>query len=369
MSARQADMSLDANTVDGAADGTAKSPVLAFNPLTWEDVQKKVSGIDVDGVLNALFGTRLIFQFEGARGFARVPSMDLVPESLWFVGDIHGDVLALLNSWEYIKQRSQECDKKPHVIFLGDIVDRGPHSHDSLLALFAMMVENPGQVGLIVGNHDIALGWDTSEHRFKSSVEPAEYADSLNLLLQDESGSRSGIEVGRETVAFMERCPRAVLLPDGLLVSHGGFPHSDLLASLQTPEDLNSEACLQDFVWLRASTRARRKIPNRSNRGCDFGSEDFAAFCEHMCALGVPVRRLLRGHDHYPERFCLHETSERYPVRTINTMCRWLDDEYSQAAPPIPCVAKYSPDQPPEIHRVEVRPEDVSKSFGLAGNE
>jgi hypothetical protein len=46
---------------------------------------------------------------------------------------------------------------------------------------------------------------------------------------------------------------------------------------------------LQDFVWLRAHPRARKRIPNRTTRGSEFGREDFAAFCDLATRLGRPV--------------------------------------------------------------------------------
>ena len=86
-------------------------------------------------------------------------------------------------------------------------------------------------------------------------------------------------------------------------------------------------ASRSDFVWLRVNATAPKKRPNRSNRGCEFGRDDFASFREHVGKLGLVVSRLVRGHDHVPERFEAYERFGANPVLTLNTMCRALDDE------------------------------------------
>jgi hypothetical protein len=151
-----------------------------------------------------------------------------------------------------------------------------------------------------------------------------------------------------------------VVLPDGLMLTHGGFPHTDLIDSLRCAADLGRPECLQDFVWLRASESARRKLPNRNNRGCEFGHEDFARFCQWtQYRLRPGVWRMLRGHDHVPERHLYYPRYRDYPVVTLNTMCRRLPDEWLDSPYPLACIARHVPGQLPEIHRLPIDPEEV----------
>jgi serine/threonine protein phosphatase 1 len=67
----------------------------------------------------------------------------------WFVGDIHGraDLLATLLDAVAREERA------PKVVFLGDIVDRGPASRDCLDLVQETLSSCPGS-RLILGNHD-----------------------------------------------------------------------------------------------------------------------------------------------------------------------------------------------------------------------
>lgn len=282
-----------------------------------------------------------------------------VPANLWFIGDLHGDLLALAHAWRYIHSQPRNGVDPPALLFLGDFIDRGPHSHDVLQFLFQRILENPGRVGVLPGNHDEELQYDAATGGFSSGVDPAEYAIWLS-----EHPDQRAIRLARLAIDFFRSRPRAIFLPDGLVIAHGGFPHTDLLERLQTPADFGRPECLQDFVWLRISANSPRKRPVRGIRGCEFGYEDFADFCRHSTEkLGIPVRRLLRGHDHVPDRFCEYAHYHATPVLTLNTMCRRLDDEWDAPEFPLACVARYVPGQLPEVHRLAIDQREIADAY------
>ena len=116
--------------------------------------------------------------------------------------------------------------------------------------------------------------------------------------------------------------PRAILFPDGLLATHGGFPLLDLqqkLAGSLTPEELfawlTRDECLQDFTWTRL-TRYKRKSPNRLTKGCSFGYEDFESFCK-LFPDGMPVRRMISGHEHIDGGWIVHPSYKINPACTL----------------------------------------------------
>ena len=288
-------------------------------------------------------------------------------EMLWYVGDLHGDLLALANAWAYIEAQSKVAGHDPYVLFLGDFLDRGGYGHETLIFLFRLIQKHPHRVGVLPGNHD-EITWDEGEQRFRSEVSPAEYTDELNAILgrgRRSQDDQDRIELGHLACDFFAKRPRAVFHPDGLLVAHAGFPHSDLLETLKTPDDLNSTACLQDYTWLRVSENAPRKRPNRGTKGCEFGYKNFSDFCQRATKIGIPTQRMLRGHEHPPRRYATYPKYSENEVMTINTMCRRLENESSLRVEQFPraCVARHVMDALPKIHRLLIDEAEIRAAY------
>jgi hypothetical protein len=338
-------------------------------PFDLAFAEVKRAGLGAVVAKKALTTPLLFFPERNGSRVHIIRDASLVPKNFWFVGDIHGDLLAFENAWRFINRTAESEGLEAHVVFLGDFIDRGKYNHEVLTRLFHIIVENPGRIGVIAGNHDEALSMDHVTGCFKSDVEPSEYAielnAQLNLLKLDSNNfdAQDRVEVGKQMVEFIARCPRAIFLPDGTMLSHAGFPHTDLLAAIQSLDDLDNSGCLQDFAWLRLSKTAPKKIPNRTTRGCEFGFKDFIQFCETMGHLGVPVQRLIRGHDHEAERYSLPTKYKTRPILTINSMGHKLEDEYNQEQFPMACVARHQPGFLPQIYRLPIEPAEVLVAF------
>lgn len=80
-------------------------------------------------------------------------TVDAAPaEPLWAIGDIHGCLDLLQRLIEHVQARGS--DQPPRVIFLGDYVDRGPHSRGVLDALVNLEGSSRIRAEFIRGNHD-----------------------------------------------------------------------------------------------------------------------------------------------------------------------------------------------------------------------
>jgi serine/threonine protein phosphatase 1 len=73
-----------------------------------------------------------------------------VTTELAFVGDVHGNLPALQGLWEALVRRDV-----PHVIFLGDYINKGARSADVLHELISHA--GAGHATLLAGNHETAL--------------------------------------------------------------------------------------------------------------------------------------------------------------------------------------------------------------------
>jgi hypothetical protein len=275
---------------------------------------------------------------------------------LWIVGDLHGDLLALEAALALIETEGQEA-APPNIVLLGDLFDDEGYGLEVLLRVFELVLERPGRVCVVVGNHDEALSWDGA--RFASSVSPGDFADFLNANLAHEWIEQAG----KLAVRFFGQAPHALFLPDGLLVAHAGFPLTDLHARLEETGDWNDAACLSDFTWTRAHPTARKKMPNRFTRGSQFGREDFDAFCGLSARLGRPVTHMVRGHDHVEEGYAIYPAYEAHPMLTTVALSRRLPRQAFGPYERVPSVARYVPGSIPKLYRLHVPAELVNSVF------
>lgn len=277
---------------------------------------------------------------------------------IWAIGDLHGDLLGLECCVAAIERAAEG---RPHlVVFLGDLIDDGPLSYDTMLRAMELFAGAPDRFALLVGNHDVALSFDETAAAFSSDVEPGDLADALNAM-QDQRA----VAAARAFVRLVARAPRALFLPDGTLAAHGGVPQSDLWTGLTTPADLDGRFCRDDFVWCRAHERAKRRLPSRGLRGAEFGREDFAEFCALASErLGLPTGRMLRGHDHFEQRFCLYELYAANPIVGVNAMCRRLERELFGPPARRPVVARWRAGETIDLFPVGVPEAAVAAMFG-----
>lgn len=281
---------------------------------------------------------------------------ELSDEPLWFIGDIHGDLLTLESALALIRRETgREHAGRARIVLLGDLFDDGGHGLETLLRVFELILERPRSVCLIAGNHDESLGYDGA--RFTATVSPADFSDFLNANLSHEWIGR----VGKLAIRLAANAPRALFFPDGLLVAHGGFPLSDLHAALAGGLDWNDPRCLVDFVWTRAHPRARKKIPNRVSRGSQYGYEDFAAFCAVAKSVGRPVTHMVRGHDHVEDRYEVPPAYAGTPVLTTVALSRRLERELFGTYVRVPTVARWSRGSLPQVYRLHI-PEQLIRS-------
>jgi hypothetical protein len=231
----------------------------------------------------------------------------------WFIlGDIHGDYYALRNAVEHIKSVCPEF----RLIFLGDLIDRGPHPMECLWYILNLANDYPQRILWIAGNHDEGVTYNEESNQFYSTVYPSEFINHLNSI---DPWVPFRKMFGLEYIELVANLPRAVLLPDGTLITHGGFPLVDLQNQLpetnNNVEWLNSPNALQDFTWTRI-TRYKMKLPNRASIGCSYGFDDFAKFCEVTNSF-FPTKRLVTGHNHPEGGYDRHANWLTNPALTL----------------------------------------------------
>jgi len=349
----------------------ATPPIVDVPELDWQAIRDAVDARAVrarmrasverlEVLLDSAGGPGMLFDADRAHAADRVIQVSATDDTspLWIIGDLHGDLLALEAALSQIRRHAaHNAGGAPRIIFLGDFIDDEGLALEVLVRVFELIVEAPGRVCVIAGNHDEALSYDGS--RFASSVAPSDFADFLNENLAHEWIERAG----KLALRLTAHVPRALFFPDGLLVAHGGFPLIDLHPALAETGDWNDPECLSDFVWARAHPKARRKMPNRFSRGSQFGYEDFADFCALSARLGRPITHMARGHDHVEERYAVYPAYQAHPVLTTVALSRRLNRERYGAYERAPTLALVVAGSLPQVHRLHPPSELIRAIF------
>ncbi len=153
----------------------------------------------------------------------------LISKSVILVGDIHGDFDSLLRCFGIWREKAE------HIIFLGDIVDRGSHQVETLATLLYVKKRHPEKVHLIRGNHETkqvcrTYGFMSEAKKFSKRT----FENSLKIFAQ---------------------LPYAMILNEKFFLVHGGIAkkkgkcpaHLDDLFELQkTP---NPDSLALQLLW------------------------------------------------------------------------------------------------------------------------
>ena len=129
-------------------------------------------------------------------------------------GDFHGqyqDMMRFFDLWRGPTEASQGGDIESYdYLFLGDYVDRGAHSLETICLLMALKVKYPGQIHLLRGNHE-----DGSINRVFG------FAEECEERLDDEIDDQ--YSVFRSINNLFEWLPLAGVIDDRILCLHGGI--------------------------------------------------------------------------------------------------------------------------------------------------
>jgi hypothetical protein len=335
-------------------------PVVDVEDLDWTAVRDRVDPARLHAGMRATVerlearldeqpGLGLLFDEDRATTTDRAICVrQLDPDTpVWIIGDLHGDLLALEAALALVR-REPPASVPARLVFLGDFFDDGGYGLEVLLRVFELILEAPESVCIVAGNHDIALQYTGAG--FTTTVSPSDFTELLNAYRAHEWITRAG----KIAVRLFATAPRALFLPDGLLITHGGFPLADLHTELRATGDWNDPRCLSDFTWTRAHPHARKKLPNRASRGSQFGYEDFAAFCALSTELGRRVTHMVRGHDHVDERFEIYPAYAAHPVLTTVALSRRLEREPFGAFERVPTIARWISAAVPQVYRLHV---------------
>ena len=223
-------------------------------------------------------------------------------ERVVFVGDTHGDLEATqLVVEQYFRPGTT-------LVFLGDYVDRGPHSRENLNYLLQLKVEQPKGIYLLQGNHE---AW--RDFPFY----PADFWESLNS---------KELAVYGETVA---KLPWAVATANGLLTLHAALPALNDLKAIHSIAYGSEEWWPMTWGdWQDAPGRFLGDRGGRPQFGRDYFQQQMGCFQKKV---------LVRGHQSNAPLFLFDDhcltifTSSAYAQRGRQVAIASLDREIRTA--------------------------------------
>lgn len=166
--------------------------------------------------------------------FLEQPTLLKLSPPVKIVGDIHGqfyDLLRIFNS----------CGYPPHTnyLFLGDYVDRGYKSLETILLLLCYKIKYPENFFMLRGNHESA-----------NITKIYGFYDECKRRLPLISGSH---KLWKNFVDVFNSLPIAATINDKIFCIHGGLS-PDLknlkqIEQIQRPTDIPDKGLLADLLW------------------------------------------------------------------------------------------------------------------------
>lgn len=190
--------------------------------------------------------------------FLAQPTLIELSPPVKIVGDVHGQYADLIRMFEM-------CGFPPQAnyLFLGDYVDRGKQSLETILLLLCYKIKYPENFFLLRGNHECANV--TRVYGF-----------------YDECKRRTNIKTWKTFIDVFNALPIASIVASKIFCVHGGLSPSlqsmDDIRRIQRPTDVPDYGLLNDLVWSDPSDTALDWEDNERGVSFCYGKSVINAF-------------------------------------------------------------------------------------------
>ncbi|KAH9659513.1 serine/threonine-protein phosphatase BSL3 [Citrus sinensis] len=203
-----------------------------LKPRGWKPPVRRQFFLDCNEIADLCDSAERIFSSE--------PSVLQLKAPIKIFGDLHGQFGDLMRLFDEYGSPSTAGDiAYIDYLFLGDYVDRGQHSLETITLLLALKVEYPNNVHLIRGNHEAA----DINALFGFRIECIE-----------RMGERDGIWAWHRINRLFNWLPLAALIEKKIICMHGGIGrsinHVEQIENLQRPITMEAGSIvLMDLLW------------------------------------------------------------------------------------------------------------------------
>ncbi|KFK26511.1 hypothetical protein AALP_AA8G258500 [Arabis alpina] len=175
-------------------------------------------------------------------------------------GDIHGQYQDLLRLFEY-----GGYPPSANYLFLGDYVDRGKQSLETICLLLAYKIRYPSKIYLLRGNHEDA---------------------KINRIygFYDECKRRFNVRLWKIFTDCFNCLPVAALIDDKILCMHGGLSpelqNLGQIREIQRPTEIPDNGLLCDLLWSDPDQKIQGWADSDRGISCTFGADKVAEFLD-----------------------------------------------------------------------------------------
>lgn len=161
--------------------------------------------------------------------FLNQPALLELDAPVKIVGDVHGQYTDLIRMFEMCG-----FPPKANYLFLGDYVDRGKQSLETILLLLCYKIKFPENFFLLRGNHECANV--TRVYGF-----------------YDECKRRCNVKIWKTFIDCFNTLPIAAIVAGKIFCVHGGLSpalsHMDDIRNIARPTDVPDYGLLNDLLW------------------------------------------------------------------------------------------------------------------------
>ncbi|EEE59591.1 hypothetical protein OsJ_11899 [Oryza sativa Japonica Group] len=266
-----------------------------LKPRGWKPPVRRQFFLDCNEIADLCDSAERIFSSE--------PSVLQLKAPVKIFGDLHGQFGDLMRLFDEYGAPSTAGDiAYIDYLFLGDYVDRGQHSLETMTLLLALKVEYPQNVHLIRGNHEAA----DINALFGFRIECIE-----------RMGERDGIWTWHRMNRLFNWLPLAALIEKKIICMHGGIGrsinHVEQIENLQRPITMEAgSVVLMDLLWSDPTENdsVEGLRPNARGPGLvTFGPDRVMEFCNNN-----DLQLIVRAHE------CVMDGFERFAQGHLITL-------------------------------------------------
>ncbi|KAK4255301.1 hypothetical protein QN277_008316 [Acacia crassicarpa] len=266
-----------------------------LKPRGWKPPVRRQFFLDCNEIADLCDNAERIFSSE--------PSVLQLRAPIKIFGDLHGQFGDLMRLFDEYGAPSTAGDiAYIDYLFLGDYVDRGQHSLETITLLLALKVEYPNNVHLIRGNHEAA----DINALFGFRIECIE-----------RMGERDGIWSWHRINRLFNWLPLAALIEKKIICMHGGIGrsinHVEQIENIQRPITMEAGSIvLMDLLWSDPTENdsVEGLRPNARGPGLvTFGPDRVMEFCNNN-----DLQLIVRAHE------CVMDGFERFAQGHLITL-------------------------------------------------